>query len=173
MITNYAILSPTRLISFVEIELEHWSIRQLATHFWLIHLIYHVIHWAIVGTINQRMIYHLMKWLLKCCLIAPHVTTPYYQLLVFYNPALLGKHRLRPINFDSINFNLNNHCHSPCVLIFSCRQFSFLYSSTVVKTKNYIVHYLECFLQKRSSVTDIGNYILDSTQSEVSTTSSI
>ena len=43
----------------------------------------------------------------------------YINLLVFYNPALLGKHRLRPINFDSIAFNLNNHCHLvPCFDIF-------------------------------------------------------
>ena len=35
-------------------------------------------------------------------------------------------------------------------------------SSTVVKTKKYIVHYLERFLQKgRRSGTDIENYILD------------
>ena len=52
---------------------------------------------------------------------------------------------------------------SPVLLIFSFWKFSFLYSSTVVKTKSYIVHYLERFLQKKVPgriQTDIEYYIL-------------
>ena len=43
------------------------------------------------------------------------------------------------------------------LLVFSSRKFSFLYSSTEGKTKLYVIHYLERFLQKGL------NYILEDT----------